>query len=258
MIKLKTKEEIEKLRIGGAKLAEVLKETAKQIKPGVFTSDLNDFAHDLMIKLGGTPSFLNYTPSGSKKPYPASLCVCINDEIVHGIPNEDPKEIKEGDLVTVDAGLIYDGLYTDSAITVAVGEVSKELRELLTRTNEALNAGIKKCVVGNRVGDIGAAVQKVAEDAGLTVIENLTGHGVGYAVHEDPYIPNTGDSGTGEVLEEGLVIAIEPMFSLGSPEIILDRDGYTYKTSDGSISAQFEHTVAITADGPVVLTKVNK
>lgn len=255
MIKLKTAEEIEKLREGGRKLAFVLEETARQVKPGVTTAELNDFAHKLMINEGGTPSFLNYTPGGAHRPYPASLCVCINDQIVHGIPNENPIEIKDGDLVTVDAGLIYEGLYTDSAITVAVGEISKEARELLTRTQEALNAGIKKCYPGNRIGDISNAIEKVAQRSGLAIMENLTGHGVGYGVHEDPYVPNDGDSGTGEVLEEGLVIAIEPMFSLGSSKIVLDKDGYTYKTSDGSLSAQFEHTVAITKDGPVVLTK---
>jgi methionyl aminopeptidase len=228
MIRLKTKEEIEKLKIGGEKLARVLNETAKQIKPGVLTSDLNHFAHDLMIKEGGKPAFLNYTPTGAHRPYPASLCVCINDEIVHGIPNEDPQEIKEGDVVTIDAGLIYDGLYTDSAITVVAGEVSKEVQQL---------------------------IENVAKKSGLSIMKGLTGHGVGYGVHEDPYVPNEGDSGIGEVIEEGLVIAIEPMFSLGGSNISLDKDGYTYKTADGAISAQFEHTVAITADGPLILTK---
>lgn len=254
MIKLKTSEEIEKLKEGGQKLAFILRKTAEQIKPGITTAELNKFAHDLMIKEGGKPAFLNYTPAGAKQPYPASLCVCINDEIVHGIPSED-REIKDGDLVTVDAGLIYKGLYTDSAITVAVGEVSKEASELISRTKEALNAAIKMCYPGNRVGDIGAVVQKIAEKNNLSIMRNLTGHGVGYGVHEDPYVPNEGDAGTGEVLEEGLVIAVEPMFGLGNSDISLDKDGYTYKTADGSLSAQFEHTIAITKEGPLVLTK---
>lgn len=256
MIKLKTPEEIEKLKIGGKKLAKVLKETAEIIQPGVLTSELNDFAHKRMLEEGGKPSFLNYSPGGSSRPYPASICVCINDEIVHGVPNEDPKEIQEGDIVTLDGGFIYEGLFTDHAITVAVGEVSKETKELIQRTREALSAGIKQCVVGNKVGDISAAIEAVGRKSGLAVIHNLTGHGVGYDVHEDPYVPNEGKKGKGEVLEEGLVIALEPMFALGRPEIDLAKDGYTYVTKDGSLSAQFEHTVAVTKEGPVVLTRL--
>jgi methionyl aminopeptidase len=263
MIKLKSKEEIEKLKISGQKLARVLSETSKEIAPGVTTDQLNDFAHKMIIEEGGEPAFLNYTPSGAHRPYPASLCVCINDEIVHGIPNEDPQTIQVWDVVTIDAGFSYDGMITDSAITVIVGENSvdssnapKEVRELLNRTREALNAAIKKCQVGNRIGDIGAVIEKAAKDSGLSVCEGLSGHGVGYDVHEDPYVPNEGESGTGPVLEEGMVIAIEPMFTLGTSKIKLDKDGYTYRTADGSLSAQFEHTVAITADGPIVLTKI--
>jgi len=254
MIRLKTKEDIERLKIGGNKLSEVLQETAKLIKPGILTSDLNDFAHKKIIELGGKPSFLNYSTTGVSRPYPASLCVCLNDEIVHGIPNEDPKNINDGDIVTIDAGLIYDGLFTDSALTVIVGDVPKEAKELVKRTREALQAAIKVCRVGNHIGDIGAAVQKIGQKSGFSVVEGLTGHGVGYAVHEDPYVPNEGQAGKGELIEEGLVIAIEPMFSLGGSEILLDKDGWTYKTRDGSLSAQFEHTIAVTKDGPVVLT----
>lgn len=256
MISLKTPEEIEKLRIGGQKLGKILQATAKIIKPGVFTSELNTFAHKMMLAEGGKPSFLNYSPAGSARPYPASICVCINDEIVHGIPTEDPKEIKEGDVVTIDGGFIYDGLYTDHAITVIVGDGDREVKELLQRTQEALNAGIKQCVIGNKIGDISAAIESVAKKSGLSVIHNLTGHGVGYDVHEDPYVPNEGQKGTGEPLEEGLVIALEPMFSLGKPEIELDNDGYTYVTKDRSISAQFEHTVAITQNSPIIVTRV--
>jgi len=254
MIRLKTEEEIKKLKIGGKKLAKVLEETVKLVKPGVFTNELNDFAHDLMLELGAKPSFLNHTPTSALKPFPASICVSINDEIVHGIPNENPREIRDGDLVTIDAGLVYEGLYTDSAVTVPVGNVSKEARELIERTREALNAAIKQCCVGNRVGDISATIQKIGEKSGLFVVRDLTGHGVGYAVHEDPYVPNFGDAGTGEKLEPGLVIAIEPMFSLGSSEIVRDKDGYTYKTADDSLSAQFEHTVVVTNSDPIVLT----
>ncbi|HMP67509.1 MAG TPA: type I methionyl aminopeptidase [Candidatus Paceibacterota bacterium] len=254
MIKLKTKSEIEKLRIGGKKLAEIIDATAKQVKPGVFANELNDFAHQMMLKMGVKSSFLNYRPSGARTPFPASICVSINDEIVHGIP-EKTKQIKSGDVVKIDGGIISDGLFTDHAITVAVGEVSKDINELINRTKEALNAGIKKCVIGNYISDIGLAIEKVAKKSNLTVVNDLTGHGVGYAVHEDPFVPNCGGFGKREILENGLVIAIEPMFTLGRPEIIVARDGHTYKTKDGSIATQFEHTVAITEKGPIILTK---
>lgn len=256
MIKLKTPEEIEKLKIGGQKLAQILQELKKDVVPGASSVDLNEKGDRLIREAGGEPSFLGYTPTGANRPFPAAICVSVNDEIVHGIPNEEEKIIKDGDVVTLDAGLIYDGLFTDHAITIIVGEVDKSVRELVTRTEEALMAGIKQARVGNRIGDIGAAILKVAESADLSVVESLTGHGVGYGVHEDPYVPNYGRAGEGELIEEGLVIAIEPMFALGGDEIKVARDGYTYLTADGSISAQFEHTIAVTADGPVILTKI--
>ena len=255
MIKLKTKEEIELLRIGGQKLAKIVDEVSQHLKPGVSTDELDKIAGDLFELHGVKSSFLGYTPVGAKRPYPANICISINDEIVHGIPNEDPKIIKEGDLVTVDAGLIYQGLFTDHARTFAIGEVSKEIKKLMTKTEEALYAGIKQCRVGNKIGDIGSAIEKIARDSGLSIVNDLTGHGVGYGVHEDPFVPNYGKSGEGELIEEGLVIAIEPMFSLGGPRIKTARDGYTYLTEDGSISAQYEHTIAVTADGPIILTR---
>lgn len=255
MIKPKSPSEIARLQIGGQKLAKILRLTAQQVKPGVSTDFLNTFAHNLIIQEGGKSPFLGYTPYGAKRPFPADICISINNEIVHGIPNEDPKILEEGDIVGLDAGLLYDGLITDHAITVAVGEISKEAKNLLSRTKEALQAGIKQAVIGNKVGDISHAIERVADAANLTVIDGLTGHGVGYAVHEDPYVPNSGHSGTGEELIEGMVIAIEPMFSTGSSEIKVAKDGYTYLTKDGSLSAQFEHTIAITKDGPLVLTK---
>jgi methionyl aminopeptidase len=255
MIKIKTKEEIEILKTGGAKLAKILQELSEEVKPGVSSYFLNDKAVELMKREGGKPSFLGYTPSGANRPYPAALCLSINDEIVHGIPNEEEKIIQDGDVVTLDAGLIYEGLFTDHAVTVIVGEVESRVKELVERTREALAAGIKAARPGARVGDIGAAISKVAQSANLSIMENLTGHGVGYGVHEDPYIPNVGRAGQGEELKPGIVIAIEPMFGLGTDEIKVAPDGYTYLTADGSISAQFEHTVAITEDGPVILTK---
>ncbi len=256
MIKLKTQEEIDKLKIGGAKLAEILQILSKDVVPGASSFDLNIKCGELMKQFGGKPSFLNYTPYGAKRPFPGNLCISLNHEVVHGIPNEDEIIFKDGDLVTLDAGLIYDGLFTDHALTIIIGDVDKRVKELVERTREALYAGIKQARIGNHVGDIGNAIEKVAISADLGVIEGLTGHGVGYGVHEDPYIPNYGDKGTGEKLEEGMVIALEPMFSLGTSEVIVEKNGYTFSTADGSLSAQFEHTVAITKDGPIILTKI--
>jgi len=206
-------------------------------------------------KGGDKPAFLNYTPLGSKKPFPACVCVSVNDEIVHGIPNENPKIFKNGDIVTFDAGLIHKGLYVDHAITYPIGEISREAKKLLAVTREALMAGIKEVRIGNRIGDISSKIERHADKAGFAVVEGLAGHGVGYSIHEDPFVPNEGRKGKGELIEEGLVIAIEPMFSLGSSKIKLGKDGYTFLTADGSLSAQFEHTVAVTKDGPIILTK---
>lgn len=255
MIKVKTAEEIDKLKKGGQKLAHILNILSQDVVVGASSFDLDKKCAELMKKEGGRPSFLGYTPYGAHRPYPASLCLSINHEIVHGIPNETEKIIQEGDIVTLDAGLIYEELYTDHAITLIVGSSDKRSKELVERTREALYAGIKQARVGNTTGDIGNAIEKVAESANLAVMEGLTGHGVGYGVHEDPYIPNYGQKGKGDKLIEGMVVAIEPMFSLGTDEIKVEKDGYTYSTADGSLSAQFEHTVAITSDGPIILTK---
>ncbi len=255
MITIKTEEEIKKLRKGGRILASILKSVAAYVKPGVSTAALDEMAKELMTKAGGRSSFLGYTPDGAKRPYPASLCISINDEIVHGIPNEDPKIIKAGDVVTLDGGFIYEGLFTDHAVTMTVGKVDKKVKELMKATKEALQAGIDAARPGNHIGDIGYAVSQVALRRGFCVIQHLAGHGVGYAVHEDPYVPNYGEQGQGDELVPGMVIAIEPMFGLGASGIKLQKDGYTYSTTDGSIAVQYEHTVAITEKGPVILTK---
>lgn len=261
MIKLKTKQEIDTLKIGGQKLATIVDEIAQQIKPGISTRELDDIAEKLFELHGVKPAFKDYTPVGADRPYPANVCISINDEIVHGIPNENPKILKPGDVITIDAGVIYEDLYTDHARTFIVKkvdektEVPKEIKKLLAKTEEALYAGIKAARVGGHIGDIGEAISKVADENSLTVIKDLTGHGVGFGVHEDPFVPNWGKKGDGELIEEGLVIAIEPMFSLGSSYIKTGEDGYTYLTEDGSLSAQFEHTIAITKDGPIILTK---
>ena len=254
MIRLKTKEQIASLRKCGKKLATILNTLAKEVVPGVSTATLDEMAGKLMAKAGGKSAFLDYTPLGAKRPYPANICISVNQEIVHGIPNENPKIIKAGDLVTLDGGLVFEGMITDHAITIMVEVEDKRVKELVARTKEALMAGIKQARVGNHVGDIGAAISKVAEKSNLSIMQSLSGHGVGFEVHEDPYVPNYGQKGQGEELVPGMVIAIEPMFGLGGGEIRLMRDGYTYETRDGSLSAQFEHTVAITEKGPVILT----
>ena len=202
------------------------------------------------------PAFLHYKPAGAERPYPASLCVSINDEIVHGIPNESEKILKEGDIVSLDMGLIHKGMIVDSAITVGVGEIDKKAKKLLQLTEESLYKGIKAAKGGNRVGDIGTAVAGHIKGSGLSVADELAGHGVGYKVHEDPFVPNIGVPGEGPLLRPGMVIAIEPMLNEGGSQIVFDEDGYTIRTKDGSRSAHFEHTILITEGEAEILTKV--
>lgn len=254
MITIKTKEDIAILREGGKRHAYILKEVAKLAKPGVHIAKLDEKAAELIREGGDVAAFLNYQPYGASRPYPATLCVSINDEIVHGIPTEGDKVLKEGDIVSIDLGLVHKKLITDGAITVAVGKIKPELEELLAVTKEALMAGIKAAKAGARVGDISAAIQKVGVTHKYGIVEELAGHGVGYHVHEDPYVPNFGHAGKGELLKAGMVIAIEPMFNLGTKKIKLDADGYTYRTADGKPSAHFEHTVVITEKGAEILT----
>lgn len=254
-IQYKTAEEIEILHEGGKKLAGILQELKKLVVPGISTLELETKARELFKASGGEPAFFGYRPEGVRRPYPAALCVSINEEIVHGIPNDDPVVLEEGDIVTLDAGMKYKGLVTDHAITVPVGEITQEDKKLIAVTEESLYAGIKQARLGRTIGDIGAAIQAVGEKAGFGICEGLCGHGVGHDVHEDPYVPNTGKKGEGMKLEEGLVIAIEPMFALGTNQIIGLDDEYTYITADEKKSAHFEHTVAITKDGPKILTK---
>lgn len=255
MITYKSNEEIEIMKEGGKRHSFILSEVAKIIVPGVSTQDLENLARKLIEENGDKASFLNYTPSGASRPYPAALCVSINEEIVHGIPNEDPKILKEGDVVSIDLGLTHHGLITDSARTVSVGKISEENKKLIEYCKEALFLGIKAARGGNHVGDIGHAIESFASEHGVNLCEGLVGHGVGYKVHEYPYVENVGRAGTGELLKPGLVIAIEPMMTFGSPKVILTNDGYTYKTKDKTVAAHFEHTIAITEGEPIVLTK---
>ena len=254
MISIKTKEDIAILREGGKRHANILKELASLVRPGLNTQDLEDRARELIKAGGDQAAFLNYTPSGSHRPYPAALCVSINDEVVHGIPNEKQKILKDGDIVSLDLGLVHKGLITDAAITVPVGNISPGLSKLLEITEKALYAGIKAAKGGRRVGDISNAIERIALPFKYGVVRELSGHGVGYHVHEDPYVPNFGPAGKGQVLQPGLVIALEPMFNLGSDQVYLDDDGYTYRTVDGLPSAHFEHTIVITKSGAEVLT----
>ena len=257
MIKYKTEEEIAIMREGGHIHARILKEVAKKVKPGVKTSELNSYAEQLIDEAGCTASFLGYQPYDAKKPYPAALCVSINEEIVHGIPNEGGGRILfEGDIVSLDLGLTYKNFITDAALTVPVGKVSDDAATLIRATHEALDAAIRAMRLHGHIGDIGDAVMHVAMKYGFGVIEGLSGHGVGYNVHEEPFVPNKAERGEGPELKEGLVIAIEPMLSLGSRDIKRLSDGYTFITRDKSLSAHFEHTVAVTKNGIEVLTKI--
>lgn len=253
-IKYKTLEDIEILKEGGKRHAEILRALCEMVTPGVSTLILEEEALRLIRAHGDTPAFLGYSPRGARRPFPAALCVSINEEIVHGIPNEEVRILNQGDIVSIDLGLIHRGLITDAAITVAVGVVDDETKKLLDVCRRALDAGIKAAKPGAHIGDIGAAVSEVVEGTGFSLAEDLAGHGVGYNVHEDPFVPNTGLHGEGEELRPGMVIAIEPMVNIGKGAIKMTKDGYTIVTKDGSKSAHFEHTVAILEHGNLVLT----
>jgi len=258
MIRPKTKAEIATLREGGRRHAEILARLREKCIPGARSSELEDLTRKLCQELGVTPAFLNYQPDGASYPFPAALCFSVNDEIVHGIPNQTDKILQSGDVVTVDLGVIYEGLITDAAITVGVGELSPENKALILAAEQSLSAGIAKAVINNPVSKIGAAIERSIRSNGhhrYAIYRGLVGHGVGYEVHEEPNIPNFDTRDRYPVLPEGAVIAIEPMIGLGSPKFELDdTDDWTYKTVDGSIAAHVEHTVAVTADGPLILT----
>jgi methionyl aminopeptidase len=251
---IKTEEEIQLMREGGKILAGILGKVAQKVAPGVSTYELDQYAYELIKQAGDEPAFLNYRPEGVSKPYPASLCTSVNNEIVHGVPRKD-KILKEGDIISLDLGIKHKGLFTDHAITVPVGSINRASRELLAATKEALSVGIMEARAGNTVGDIGHAIEKfVARRYGI--VRELSGHGVGRYVHEDPYVPNFGKPGRGERLVPGMVIAIEPMLNVGKAAIVNGSDEYTVLSADSSRSAHFEHTVLITDGEPEVLTMV--
>ncbi len=247
------------MRKGGKILAEILRELEKETRAGVTALDLNDIAAELCKKHDVIPAFLNYQPAGAPRPFPACLCVSVNDEIVHGIPSG--RILKNGDMVAIDMGIIYKKMVLDSAVTVIVGGLDKAdatAKVMLSACKIALDAGIAVCKPGVKTGDIGFAIEQAMKKASGENIfefsEHLGGHGVGKYVHEDPFIPNYGRKGQGVVLKAGMVIAIEPILNEGKGAIMVSNDGFTYKTVDGKRSCHFEHTVAITEDGVEVLT----
>ncbi|MDP2691870.1 MAG: type I methionyl aminopeptidase [Candidatus Gracilibacteria bacterium] len=247
-ISIKSPEEIRILREGGKILYEILHKTAEKVKPGVSTGELNEYAERLLAERGVEGPFKGYHG------FPSALCTSVNEACVHGIPSFE-YFLKEGDLVGLDFGVKYQGLITDSAITVQVGQISLELQHLLKTTKQSLDVGIRQAVVGNHVGAIGSTIQKFVERQGYGVVRELIGHGVGYEVHEAPEVPNFGNKNDGPVLQEGMVIAIEPIVNVGDWRVKSLKDKWTMVSVDGSISAHFEHSVAITADGPLVLTE---
>ncbi len=241
---------------GGRRLARVLEALRAKVAPGVTSQELDDLAEQMIRDGGDEPCFLGYMPEGASRPYPATVCVSINDEVVHGIPNESVKVLKEGDIVGLDLGLRHEGVIVDAAITVPVGEVSEGTKKLLSATERALAKGIAKAFPGNHIGDISHAIQEEIENSGLTVVKELGGHGVGELVHEEPFIPNFGRPGEGILLSEGMVLALEPISTLGKAVVTLAPDGYTYRTKDGSRSAHFEHTILIEKDRARIITSL--
>ncbi len=237
MILVKTEEEIELIRKSNLLLGKLHGELAKHIKPGVKTIELDKLAYEFILDNGGKPSFLNY------RGYPNTLCISVNDVVIHGIPGN--YEIKEGDLVSIDCGIELNGYHSDSAFSYAVGEVSSEVWELMKRTKEALFKGIEQAVAGNRVGDIGYAVEHHVKQYGFSVVREMTGHGVGRYLHEDPAIPNYGRRGQGKRLKERMTIAIEPMVNMGTHKIYIERDGWTVRTLDGKPAAHYELSIAV-------------
>ncbi|MBR6052315.1 MAG: type I methionyl aminopeptidase [Clostridia bacterium] len=248
---LKTAEQIRLMKEAGRITGEAILKARDVIRPGVSTWEVDRVIHDYIVKCGAKPSFLGYAG------FPGSACVSVNSEIIHGIPSRK-RILEEGDLVKVDVGALYRGYHGDSAKTFAVGRVSPEAERLIERTRECFYRGVAKAVAGNRIGDVGHAVQTCAEEAGFSVVREYVGHGVGSHLHEEPNVPNYGTEGRGCRLYAGMTIAIEPMVNAGGAGVRVLPDGWTVVTSDGRLSAHYEHTVAITDDGPVLLTDVGE
>jgi methionyl aminopeptidase len=239
--------ELERMRTAGRLVGDVLTQVAARVAPGVSTADLDELAEKLIADAGATPAFKGYHG------YPATICASINDEVIHGIPSAR-RVLNEGDIISIDIGASIDGYYGDSAVTLPVGQVSEEAATLLRVTDEALHKAIERVRAGGRVSDIGHAVQRHVEAYGFSVVREFVGHGIGQRMHEEPQVPNYGEPGRGPRLAEGMVLAIEPMVNAGKPAVKVLADGWTAVTRDRSLSAHFEHTVAVTADGPWILT----
>lgn len=243
----KSPAELEKMRRAGQIVRQVLETVRVMVAPGISTMDLERAAEKKIKELGAKPAFKGYYD------YPCVLCTSVNEQIVHGIPSEK-RTLKSGDIVSIDCGVVLDGYYGDAAITVPVGEVAPEVKKLLEVTKQSLERAIEQVQIGNTVGDIGAAVQEVVEQNGFSVVRDFVGHGIGTKLHEEPQVPNYGKRGFGTKLKEGMVLAIEPMVNVGKPGARVLEDKWTAVTEDGSFSAHFEHCIAVTKDGPVVLT----
>lgn len=246
MIILKTEQEIGKMKEAGQILANLHKEIAKIIKPGITTMEIDRFVEEYLKEQGAYPEQRGYNG------YPYAICASINDEICHGYPREEP--LKEGDIVAIDIVVNLDGWLADSAWSYAVGNISDEARALLDITKEALYKGIEQAIIGNRIGDIGHAIQSLVEPQGYSVVRDFVGHGIGKDMHESPQVPHYGVPGRGQRLVEGMIITIEPMINMGKYNMKMDDNGWTSRTVDGKLSAQYEHTLAITKDGPLILT----
>jgi methionyl aminopeptidase len=247
-IMIKTPREIEKMRISGKALREVHNTIAPHVVPGVSTMDLEEVAVKKIAELGAVAAFKGYHG------FPAALCTSVNEEVVHGMPSAK-RILKEGDILSIDCGVIIDGYYSDAAVTYPIGKVSAGTQKLLDVTLASLERAIQQCQAGGRLGDISAAVQELCVGEGFGVVREFVGHGIGRSMHEDPQVPNFGDAGKGPHLKAGMVLAIEPMINAGGAAVHVLKDGWTAVTDDGSYSAHFEHTVAITKDGPEVLTR---
>ena len=251
MIKLKSRDEIDRMRAASAVVAEVLATLRERVRPGVSTAELDAVAEELTRRRGAVPAFKGYEVGG--RVFPASVCISINDEVVHGIPSQ-ARVLRDGDIVGLDFGVSLEGYYGDAAATIAVGRVTPEAERLLATTEAALQAGIDALRPGAHVADVSGAIQDVAEGAGYSLVREFVGHGIGRRLHEEPQVPNYRTGARGPKLKEGLVLAIEPMVNAGGPEVYVKEDGWTAATRDGSLSAHFEHSVAVTAGGPYILT----
>ncbi|MGE5553246.1 MAG: type I methionyl aminopeptidase [Betaproteobacteria bacterium] len=250
MIVLKSEDEVRIMRRAGRVVAELLQRLGERVAPGVTTGELDRYAEDFFRRRGATPAFKGYHG------FPASICTSVNEQVVHGIPG--PRTLKEGEIVSIDVGAIVDGFYGDAAATFAVGQIRPLVRQLLEATRQALDRGIAQAREGNRLSDISHAIQAWVEDRGLSVVREYVGHGIGRAMHEAPAVPNYGPPGRGPRLKAGMVLAIEPMVNIGRPEVQTLDDRWTVVTADGEWSAHFEHTVAVTPEGPLILTALEE